>query len=131
MRERKYDTTGKAQRGIGDAAWYASLIVFLVAIFIVASVVALLPVGTVDHDAGYLVLELEVKESSDGQVTVSSYVDADGAIVKAIDMGYATVRRTLDADGRVTEELYFDADGEPVKRYDLYYGIGYEYVEDS
>ena len=128
---RKYETTGNARKGIGDAAWYASLIVFLVVIFIVASVAALLPAGMVDHDAGYLASELGLEESSNGQVTVISYVDADGAVVNAIDMGYATVRRMLDADSRVTEELYFDAAGDPVKRYDLYYGIGYEYGADS
>ena len=131
MQGRKYETTGSARKGIGDAAWYASLIVFLVMAFIVASVAALLPAGTVDHDAGYLASELELEESSNGQVTVISYVDADGAVVNAIDMGYATVRRTLNADSRVTEELYFDAAGEPIKRYDLYYGIGYEYGADS
>ena len=131
MQGRKYETTGNARKGIGDAAWYASLIVFLVVIFIVASVAALLPAGMVDHDAGYLASELGLEESSNGQVTVISYVDADGAVVNAIDMGYATVRRMLDADSRVTEELYFDAAGDPVKRYDLYYGIGYEYGADS
>ena len=31
----------------------------------------------------------------------------------------------------MTEELYFDADGEPVKRYDMYYGVGYDYGENS
>lgn len=54
MQGRKYETTGNARKGIGDAAWYASLIVFLMMAFIVASVAALLPAGTVDHDAGYL-----------------------------------------------------------------------------
>ena len=131
MQGRKYETTGNARKGIGDAAWYASLIVFLVMAFIVASVAALLPAGTVDHDAGYLASELELEESSNGQVTVISYVDADGAVVNAIDMGYAAVRRTLNADSRVTEELYFDAAGEPVKRYDMYYGVGYDYGENS
>lgn len=131
MQGRKYETTGNARKGIGDAAWYASLIVFLMMAFIVASVAALLPAGTVDHDAGYLASELELEESSNGQVTVISYANADGAVVNAIDMGYAAVRRTLNADSRVTEELYFDAAGDPIKRYDLYYGIGYEYGADS
>ena len=96
MQGRKYETTGNARKGIGDAAWYASLIVFLVVIFIVVSVAALLPAGTVDHDAGYLASELELEESSNGQVTVISYVDADGAVVNAIDIGICC--RPADAE---------------------------------
>lgn len=37
MQEKKYETTGKARKMIGDAAWYVSLIVFLMVIFVVAS----------------------------------------------------------------------------------------------
>lgn len=122
MQGRKYETTGNARKGIGDAAWYASLIVFLVMVFIVASVAALLPAGTVDHDAGYLASELELEESSNGQVTVISYVDADGAVVNAIDMGYAAVRRTLNADGM----FYFDAQNRPVPAALGQYGEAYQ-----
>ena len=41
MQGRKYETTGNAREGIGDAAWHASLIVFLVMGFIVVLVAAL------------------------------------------------------------------------------------------
>lgn len=44
-----------------------------------------MPVGTVDHDAGYLASELDLTQSSDGQVTVSSYVDVDGHVMLCVD----------------------------------------------
>ncbi|MDD5803230.1 MAG: hypothetical protein PUE78_02790 [Clostridia bacterium] len=62
MQGKKYETTAKARKMIGDAAWYVSLIVFLMIIFAVASVVALMPVGMVDHDARDLAAELEVSK---------------------------------------------------------------------
>ena len=38
---------------------------------------------------------------------------------------------TQNTEGRVVEERYFDAEGNPVKRYDDYYGIVYEYENDT
>ena len=62
-------------------------------------------------------------------MTSTSYVNPDGVITDAIDMGYATVCRMRDDSGRVVEERYLDASGNPVARYGDYYGLSYEYDE--
>lgn len=99
--------------------------------FVVASILFLLPDASVDHDSGFTSSDLEVKETVEENVTNTSYVDSDGVITDAIDMGYATVQRTRNANGQVTEEFYLDAAGNPVERYGDYYGISYEYNDDS
>lgn len=103
------------------------LIVFVVLL----SILALLPDADVDHDAGYTASELSVGETVDGSVTSTSYVNPDGVITEAIDIGYATVCRMRDDNGRVVEERYLDANGDPVARYGDYYGLSYEYDETS
>lgn len=65
--------------------------------FVLASILFLLPDATVDHDSGFMSSELEVKETVEENVTNTSYVNSDGAITDAIDMGYATVQRTRNA----------------------------------
>ena len=62
-------------------------------------------------------------------MTSTSYVNPDGVITDAIDMGYATVCRMRDDNGRVVEERYLDASGKPVVRYGDYYGLSYGYDE--
>lgn len=99
--------------------------------FVVASILFLLPDASVDHDSGFTSSDLEVKETVEENVTNTSYVDSDGVITDAIDMGYATVQRTRNANGQVTEEFYLDSAGNPVERYGDYYGISYEYNDDS
>ena len=99
--------------------------------FVLASILFLLPDATVDHDTGFVSSELEVKETVEKNVTSTSYVNSDGDITDAIDMGYATVQRMRNANGQVTEEFYLDAAGNPVERYGDYYGISYEYNDDS
>ena len=99
--------------------------------FILASILFLLPDAAVDHDSGFMSSELEVKETVEENVINTSYVNSDGAITAAIDMGYATVQRTRNANGQVTEEFYLDAAGNPVKRYGAYYGILYEYTSEN
>ena len=95
--------------------------------FVVASILFLLPYASVDYDSGFTSSDLEVKETVEENVTNTSYVNSDGVITDAIDMGYATVQRTRNANGQVTEEFYLDAAGNPVERYGDYYGISYEY----
>ena len=99
--------------------------------FILASILLLLPDVAVDHDSGFVSSELEVKETVEGNVTNTNYVNSDGAITDAIDMGYATVQRTRNSTGQVTEEFYRDAAGTPVERYGDYYGISYEYNSEN
>lgn len=99
--------------------------------FILASILFLLPDTAVDHDSGFTSSELEVQETVEENVTNTNYVNSDGTITDAIDMGYATVQRTRNSAGEVAEERYLDAAGNPVKRYGDYYGISYEYDDDS
>ena len=105
--------------------------ILLIASVVLLSILALLPDADVDHDAGYTASELSIRETVDGSVTRTSYVNPDGVITDAIDMGYATVCRMRDDSGRVVEERYLDANGDPVARYGDYYGLSFEYDETS
>lgn len=105
--------------------------ILLIVFVVLLSILALLPDADVDHDAGYTSSELSIRENVDGSVTSTSYVNFDGVITEAIDMGYATVCRMQDDNGRVVEERYLDANGDPVARYGDYYGLSYEYDEMS
>ena len=105
--------------------------ILLIASVVLLSILALLPDADVDHDAGYTASELSIRETVDGSVTSTSYVNPGGVITDAIDMGYATVCRMRDDNGRVVEERYLDANGDPVARYGDYYGLSYEYDETS
>ena len=99
----------------------------LLLVFILASILFLKPDATVDYDTGFVSSELEVREIVEKNVTNTSYVNSDGIITDAIDMGYATVQRKRNSAGQVTEEFYLDAAGNPVERYGEYCGIAYEY----
>ena len=99
----------------------------LLLVFILASILFLKPDATVDHDTGFVSSELEVREIVERNVTSTSYVNSDGIIIDAIDMGYATVQRKRNSAGQVTEEFYLVAAGNPVERYGEYCGIAYEY----
>ena len=103
--------------------------ILLIASVVLLSILALLPDADVDHDAGYTASELSIRETVDGSVTSTSYVNSDGVITEAIDMGYATVCRMRDDNDRVVEEHYLDASGKPVVRYGDYYGLSYGYDE--
>ena len=105
--------------------------ILLIASVVLLSILALLPDADVDHDAGYTSSELSIRETVDGSVTSISYVNPDGVITEAIDMGYAIVCRMRDDSDRVVEEQYLDASGNPVARYGDYYGLSYEYDETS
>lgn len=105
--------------------------ILLIVSVVLLSIFALLPDADVDHDAGYTASELSIQETVGGSVTSTSYVNPDGVITDAIDMGYATVCRMWDDDGRIEEERYLDASGKPVARYGDYCGLSYEYDETS
>lgn len=105
--------------------------ILLIVSVVLLSILALLPDADVDHDAGYTSSELSIRETVDGSETSTSYVNFDGVITEAIDMGYATVRRMRDDSDRVVEEQYLYASGNPVARYGDYYGLSYEYNETS
>ena len=99
----------------------------LLLVFILASILFLKPDATVDHDTGFVSSELEVRKIVERNVTSTSYVNSDGIITDAIDMGYTTVQRKRNSAGQVTEEFYLDAAGNPVDRYGEYCGTAYEY----
>ena len=105
--------------------------ILLIASVVLLSILGLLPDADVDHDAGYTSSELSIRETVDGSVTSISYVNPDGVITEAIDMGYATVCRIRDDNDRVVEERYLDASGKPVARYGDYCGLSYKYDEMS
>lgn len=105
--------------------------ILLIVSVVLLSILALLPDADVDHDAGYTSSEVSIRETADGNVTSTSYVNPDGVITEAIDMGYATVCRMRDDSDRVVEEQYLDASGNPVARYGDYYGLSYEYDETN
>jgi hypothetical protein len=84
--------------------------ILLIASAVLLSILALLPDADVDHDAGYTSSELSIRETVDENVTSTSYVNPDGVITVAIDIGYATVCRMRDDNGRVVEERYLDAE---------------------
>lgn len=112
-----------------EALWLQNTNILLLVSVVLLSILALLPDADVDHDAGYTASELSIRETVDGSVTSTSYVNSDGVITDAIDMGYATMCRMQDDSGRVVEECYFDANGDPVARYGDHYGVSYEYDE--
>ena len=105
--------------------------ILLIASVVLLSILALLPDADVDHDAGYTASELSIRETVDGSVTSTSYVNTGGVITDDNDMGYATVCRMRDDNGQVVEERYLVANGDPVSRYCDYYCFSYEYVETS
>ena len=105
--------------------------ILLTASVVLLSILALMPDADVDRDAGYTASELSIRETVDGSVTSTSYVNSDEVITDAIDVGYATVCRMRDDSDRVVEEQYLDASGNPVARYGDYYGLSYEYDETS
>lgn len=100
-------------------------------VFVIASIVLLLPAMSADHDTGYISSELKIMQVQNGNITSTSYVNNNETITDAIDKGYATVQKTLDTDGQLTEEYYFNSDGSPAKRHDGYSGISYKYNNDS
>lgn len=126
MREQAIQSRLAGRFGLGTIEKALSIVISLILI-IAVSILAVMPDKAADHDSGATAAELEISESVDGNVTSTSYVNAEGVVTDAIDMGYATVQKKRDADGRIIEEFYLDAEGSPVKRYDDYYGIAYEY----
>ena len=83
---------------INHYSWFAKLkqrsIYALLITFVVASILFLLPNAALDYDSGFTSSELEVKETVEENVTNTSYVNSDGIITDAFDMGYATIQRT-------------------------------------
>ena len=99
-------------------------------VFIVSSVVLLLPGRGTDHDSGRTSSELTVQETTEENVVTTNYVDAEGNLTCAIDKHYTTIVKTLDEEGRIIEERYLDEQEKPTGYYG-YYGISYVYKENT
>ena len=63
----------------------------------------------------------------DGNIERTDYVDEDGGITIAADLGYATIIVTKTEQCLL--EQYYDDKGEPISRYDGYYAVLREYDE--
>ncbi|WP_216392643.1 VanZ family protein [Blautia sp. MSJ-19] len=79
-----------------------------------------------NHDKGAVSAGLTQVETTEGNVTRTSYVDGEGKITYAIDRHYATLVRTKDTEGRLLEERYLDENGEPTDCWG-YFGISYKH----
>lgn len=102
------------------------ILMVILFVFIISSVVWLIPDMGIDHDKGSISSELTVQETTEGNVARTSYVDAEGKLTCAIDKHYATIVKTLDEEGRIIEEQYLDEQGKPMGYYG-YCGISYVY----
>ena len=102
------------------------ILMVILFVFVISSVVWLIPDIGIDHDKGGTSSELTVQETTEENVARTSYVDAEGNLTCAIDKHYATIVKTLDEEGRVIEEQYLDEQEKPTGYYG-YCGISYVY----
>ncbi len=102
-----------------------------VLLFIVFSVVFIIPRNTVNNLQGRNSTELTAVESKEGNQRRLDYVDENGAITFAADKKYATLLETLDPDGNVVLEKFFDENGEPAAQSGRYYGRAYIYDKEG
>ena len=70
--------------------------------------------------AQYRSNELIQRTTLNGNQKRTDYVDHNGNVTMAVDLGYATVIETKTENK--TKQAYYDAEGKPVKRYPGYYG---------
>lgn len=100
----------------------------LIIAFIALSVLLLIPYSSREipqNRAG----SLSKKVTKEGNTERTDYMDKNGTITMAADIGYATVIATNE-DNRRTEHFY-DEKGEPVSRYPGYYALLREYDEQG
>ena len=100
----------------------------LIVVFLIASFVWMAPRTYVPKPVGHT-RNLHAVTSRDGNVERKDYVDDDGVIQTAGDVGYATVITTISEKN--TLEQYYDEHGVPVKRYSGYYAILREYDDEG
>ena len=82
-------------------------------LFVIFSVYFLLPEKRYDHDSGAVSAELTQVETTEGNITRTSYVNEAGEITYAIDKYYAILVQKKDEEGRILEEHYLDENGNP------------------
>lgn len=75
--------------------------------------------------------ELQLVQTTLGATVRTDYLDADGAVTFASDMGYATMTRQRNAAGMNVLEQYYDESGDPIALRAGYCGIAREYNEKN
>lgn len=95
-------------------------------VFLVCSVLLMRPLPSAETPLmhGRSLKKVETREGNTERI---DYVDDQGAITFAADMGYATMITTIIGSDRL--ERFYDEHGEPVKRYSKYYAILRSYDE--
>lgn len=109
----------------------AYLVLFFYVVFIIASMIGVVPFASINHNQGSASDELILQETSNDSLTTYTYVNTSNVITEAIDKGYAIKELIKNENNQVIKETYYDANHQPVKLYNSYYGLSYEYKEDQ
>lgn len=107
----------------------AYLVLFFYIVFIIASMISVIPFASINHNQGSTSDELILQEVSNDSLTTYTYVNTSNVITEAIDKGYAIKELIQNENKQVIKETYYDANHQPVKLYNSYYGLSYEYKE--
>ena len=107
----------------------AYLVLFFYIVFIITSMIGVIPFDSKNHNQGSTSDELTLQEVNNDLFTTYTYVNTSNVITEAIDKGYAIKEQIKNENKQVIQETYYDADHQPVKLYNNYYGLSYEYKE--
>ncbi|MEE1400216.1 MAG: VanZ family protein [Bulleidia sp.] len=107
----------------------AYLVLFFYIVFIIASMIGVIPFESKNHNQGSTSDELILQEVNNDSLTTYTYVNTSNVITEAIDKGYAIKEQIKNENKQVIKETYYDADHQPVKLYNSFYGLSYEYKE--
>lgn len=102
--------------------------IYLLILFLVVSILFINPITMVVKPELHS-NQLRKVIVKDKDVERIDYVDSNGRITMAANLGYATIIITENEEGK--QELYFDERGEPSCGYNGYYGIVRKYDEES
>lgn len=105
------------------------LVLFFYIVFIIASMIGVIPFDSKNHNQGFTSDELTLQEVNNDSLTTYTYVNTSNVITEAIDKGYAIKEQIKNEKKQVIKETYYDANHQPVKLYNSYYGLSYEYKE--
>ena len=107
----------------------AYLVLFFYIVFIIASMIGVIPFDSKNHNQGSASNELILQETSNDSFIAYTYVNTSNVITEAIDKGYAIKELIKNKNNQIIKETYYDANHQPVKLYNSYYGLSYEYKE--
>lgn len=100
----------------------------LIIAFLIASIIWMVPQTNVPKPDGHT-KNFHTVITREENIERKDYVDDDGKVQIAGDVGYATVISTISENNRL--EQYYDEYGAPIKRYSGYYAILREYDEEG